>query len=162
MELFVDLFKIEEVVVRNIRFREEHIHMSRHATSDGVNGESYAPAALLNQFGELAYRMLRLRHRHAVSRDDDHVARVANAHCGIFGADAARGEPLGALHRGGRLLATKRTEEDVCEAAIHRLRHEDREDEAARAIQGAGDDQDVVADRKARGARRESRIGVEE
>ena len=132
--------------------------MSWHATGYWVNGESHASAALLNQFGELAHRMLRLCHRHAVSRNDDHVARIADAHCRIFGADAARGETLGALHRGGRLLATKRTKEDVCEAAIHRLRHQDREDETARAVQRTGDDQDVVADREARGARRESRI----
>jgi hypothetical protein len=94
---------------------------SRHATSDWMNGESYAPAALLNQFGEFTYGVLRLRHRHAVSRNDDHIARVADAHCGIFRADAAGGEPFGALHRSGRLLAAERAEEDVRKAAIHRL-----------------------------------------
>ena len=162
MELFVDLVKVKEMVVRHVRLGEQHVHVPRHAPGDWVDGEAHTTTALLNQLGKLSHGVLGLRHRHAVARNNDHVARVTDAHCRIFWRDAPRREALGALCRDCRLLAAERTEEHVREGAIHGLRHEDRQDEAAGAVEGTRHDQDVVADCEAGGARRKARIRVQE
>ncbi len=39
-----------------------------------------SPPLLLDQFRQLAHLVLRLRHRHAVARNDDHAARVGELH----------------------------------------------------------------------------------
>ena len=46
--------------------------------------------------------------------------------------------------------AAERAEEHVGERAVHRLAHDDRQDEARRAVERARDDQHVVVEREAR------------
>ena len=162
MELFVDLVKVKEMVVRHVRLSEQHVHVPRHAPGDWVDGEAHTTTALLNQLGKLSHGVLGLRHRHAVARNNDHVAGVTDAHCRIFWRDAPRREALGALCRDCRLLAAERTEEHVREGAVHGLRHEDRQDEAAGAVEGTRHDQDVVADCETGGARRKACVRVQE
>ena len=136
--------------------------MSWHATCNWMDRKANASAALLDQLCKFAHRMLRLRNRHAVARHNDHISRIPDAHRRVFRRHAAGGQTFRTLMRCGGLLATKRAEEHVGERAVHRLRHEDREDEAACAVECAGDDQDVVADRKPCCACSEACVRVEE
>jgi hypothetical protein len=62
--------------------------------------------------------------------------------------------------RRGRLAAPA-AEDDRHEGAVHALAHDVGQDRARGTDQGAGDDQQVVAQREADGGRRPARVGVE-
>ena len=119
----------------------------------------------LERDGEIAHRVLRLGDGHAVAGDDDdrlrrgeHVDRVLDARLVDAGArrEAARG---GNARRVGR---AERAEEHVGERAVHRLAHHHREQEARGAVERAGDDEHVVAEREARRRRGETGVRVEQ
>ena len=109
---------------------------------------------------ELAHGVLGLRRRHAVARDEDDLPRVGELRRDVLQRDLAHHAFLARLGRGGR--AAERAEQDVRDRAVHRLAHEDREDEARAAVQRARDDEDVVPEREARGGGREARVRVQE
>jgi hypothetical protein len=62
----------------------------------------------------------------------------------------------------GLLHLAERAEEHVGEGAVHRLAHDDREDETARTVQRAGGDQELVVEHEAHRDRGETRVGVED
>ena len=161
-KLPVDLVHVVEPVVRYVRLGQQHVHVARHAPRDRMDGVLHLTAALLDQLGQLAHRVLRLRHRHAVARDDDHALRVRELHGGVLRRDGPHGERRAGRHCACRGAAAERAEEHVRERAVHRLRHRHGEQEARRAVQRAADDQDAVAQREAGGRRGEPAIGVQQ
>ena len=81
--------------------------------------------------------MLRLRDRHAVSWHDHHTAGSFQDIVGILDRDGLHFSlDLGTFRRS----PTKAREEDIAQGAIHRLAHDDREDQATRTDQVASDD----------------------
>ena len=78
-ELRVDVLKLEHLVVGDVGFGQEHVHVPRHAAGDRVDGVFHLHALRLQLVGHLAQRVLRLRHRHAVARHDDDLARRSSS-----------------------------------------------------------------------------------
>ena len=58
--------------------------MPRHPPRHRVDGVLDLPAPPLDQVGQLAHRVLRLRHRQAVARHHDDELGVAELHCGVL------------------------------------------------------------------------------
>src|SRR5438874_2715949 len=67
----IDLVQVLQLVVRNIGFREQHVHVSWHASRDGMDAELHVNAALGEGIVELANFVLCLRHSHAIARNND-------------------------------------------------------------------------------------------
>jgi hypothetical protein len=63
---------------------------------------------------------------------------------------------------GGRLHLAEGSEENVGEGSVHRLRHDDGEDEAGRSVERAGDDQQLVLSTKPMAAAEKSGVGVQQ
>ena len=64
--------------------------MARHAAGDGMDRVLDVDALLLEQLGELAHVVLRLRDREPVARHDDDLAREGELHGDVLGASSAR------------------------------------------------------------------------
>src|SRR5438128_1150486 len=110
--------------------------MSGHPARHRVDRVTHGDALRLEEVGELADVVLRLRHRESISGHDDDVLRVAQKDRRVFRADRADGAAIVAggcrgPAAGGR--GPERAEEDVPERTIHGLRHEPGEDRARRA-----------------------------
>ena len=67
-ELGVDLVHLLELVVRDVRLGEQDVHVAGHAAGDRVDRVGDVDALLLEQLGELADVVLRLRDREPVAR----------------------------------------------------------------------------------------------
>ena len=144
-------------VVRHVRLGEEDVHVARHAARDGVDRVLDVDALRLEQLGELAHVVLRLRDGHAVAGDDDDLAGERRA---------ARRRPRGSSRArcarrraraapAPRLHLPERAEQHVRDRAVHRLRHHQREQGARGADEHPGDDQDGRVEHEAgRGRRR--------
>ena len=57
-------------------------------------------ALLLEQLGQLAHVVLRLRHRHPVAGDDDDLAGEGELHGNVLGRRRAHGAPVVGAHPG--------------------------------------------------------------
>ena len=78
------------MVVGHVGLGQQHVHVAGHAARHRVDRVVHAHAALLELVGQLAHRVLRLGHRHAVpgrhhdlrgvGELDRHVGRVGGAH----------------------------------------------------------------------------------
>ena len=111
----------------------------------------HVDASLLEQVGQLANVVLRLRDGHPVAGDDDDLARerelTATSSAVVARTvrpSSARAVPAAGLH------LPERAEEDVRDRAVHRLRHEQREQRARRADEHPRDDQDGRVEHEAR------------
>ena len=89
--------------------------MARHATGDGMDGELHFTAALLDEFGEFAHLVLRLRHGHAVTGDDDDELRVGELHRRVLDVDRMHRLRLCGVHDPAALVAAEGPEQDVRE-----------------------------------------------
>ena len=100
-------------------------------------------AARLELFGQLAHRVLRLRDRHAVARNDHHAARVGELDRRVGGARRAHRASVLAGARGSLYdaAAAEAARDDRRDRAVHRLGHQVRKDRARSADDHAGDDQ---------------------
>ena len=97
----------------------------------GMDGELHLAAALLDQLGQLAHLVLRLGHGHAVAGHDDHVLRVGELDRGVLDRDAVAPScpPVG-LAAPAAGAPPKAPNSTLRERAVHRLAHQDREQEA--------------------------------
>ena len=116
--------------------------MPWHPPGDGVDRVLDVDAALLEEVRELAHVVLRLRDRHPVARDDDDLARERELHGDVVGSRRANGAAVvGSRLPDARLHLAERAEEDVGDRAVHRLRHQQREQRARGADEHPGDDE---------------------
>ena len=136
----------EQLVVGDIGLGQKHVHVPRHSPGDGMNGEFHLAAAGLDLLGQLADLVLGMGDRHAVAGDHDHAAGIGKLNGRIFNRDAADRFAFQRFGRAARRrAAAERAEQHVRERAVHCPAHEDREDETARAVERAGDDEHVVS-----------------
>ena len=136
--------------------------MARHAARHRVDRIAHRDAFLFQDIGHLAQRMLRLRHRHAIARHDDHRAGILQDEGGILGA-ARLDQPVGGpgRRRRGAAFGAETAQDHIEDRAVHALAHDVAQDRARAADQGAGDDQRGVAQGEADAGRRPSGIGVQ-
>ena len=69
--LGVDVVHLDQPVVGNLRFGQQHVHVAGHAAGDRMDGELHVDAALRQLLVEIVHPVLRLRDGHAVSGNDD-------------------------------------------------------------------------------------------
>ena len=117
-QVAVDLVHLDQRVVRDFGFGQQHVHVAGHAPGDGMDGELHVDAALGQLIVELADPVLRLRHRHAVAGDDDDAVGVLEQVGGVLrraalDASSPRRPPP-------RLHLPERAEEHVGERPVHR------------------------------------------
>jgi hypothetical protein len=70
-EIAINLIHAEEFVVGNVGLGKQHVHVSGHAPSNGVNSEFHIDTPLVQCIAEFTHFVLRLCHCHSVSRHDD-------------------------------------------------------------------------------------------
>jgi len=158
-KLVVDVLEFEHLVIGDVRFGQQHIHVARHAACDRVNGIGDLDALFFEVVGQFAQRMLGLRDRHAVTRHDDHRARVFHDEGGIVRRALLDGTGLlRACSRCSR--CAEAAHDDREERAVHALAHDVGKNRARRADQCAGDDERGIFEREADAGGRPPRIGV--
>ena len=125
-----------------------------------MNRELHVDAPLGEGVIQLAHLVLRLRHGHPISRNDDDVARLLEQLRRPFDRLLL---PWFLFTRGQRRLClAERAEQHVRERAIHRTTHDDRENQTTRAVERAGRDQQLAVEHESHRDRREAGIGVED
>ena len=62
--------------VGHIRFRQQDVHVTGHASRNRVNRIFHRHSAFLERIGQFAQRMLRLSSRHTVAGDEDSLPRI--------------------------------------------------------------------------------------
>ena len=88
-KIAVDFVHVEQLVVGDVGFGQQHVHVSGHASRDRMNAEFHVDAALGQNVVEFAHLVLRLRHGHAVTGNDDHLARRGKNRSRFFGRGAS-------------------------------------------------------------------------
>src|SRR5713101_1891514 len=157
----VDGVHVQQLVVRDVGFGEQHVHVPGHASGNGVNAEGDIHAALGKRVEQLAHFVLRLRHGHAVAGHDDHFVGGGKNRGGFFGGSAFDRALL--LHAGGGgLNLPEAAEQHVGERAVHGFGHDHRQNETRRAVERAGDDQQLAAEHKAHGRGGKSGVRVQQ
>src|SRR3984893_1051847 len=155
------LIHLDQLVVGYVGLGQQDIHVSRHAPGDGVDGELDLCAAPGKEVGELADLVLRLGHGHAVTRDDDDQPGGLEYHGRLLRGSASYRALLNLRYSPG-LDLPKGPEHDVAEVPIHRPRHDERQQEARRSIQGSRDDEDLVVQDEPHGRAAQSRVRVQQ
>src|SRR5882757_491230 len=159
-KISVDFVRIEEFVVRNVRFGEKDVHVAGHTASDRMDAELYVDATLGEGVVELAHFVLGLGNGHSVAGYNDNFVRGSEDGGGFFWRCAPHG--TGFLFACGRgLLLSKCAEEHVGERAVHGFRHIYGKNEAGSPIQRAGDDQEFAVENKAHGRGGETGVGIQ-
>ena len=150
--LGVDFVHLHQCRVRDVRLGKQHVHVAGHAARHRVDGELHDDAAFGERVVQLPHLVLRLRHRHPVTRNDHHVARLLEQLRGSFDRLLL---PLLLLTSGeGRLRFPEGAEQDIRERAVHRATHDDRENQAARAVQRAGRHEQLAVEHESHRHRR--------
>lgn len=75
-EIFIDFFHLKDDIVWDTDFSEKDIHLSRHSTSNGMNGESYIDSILAKCFGHFSDGVLSLCYSHPITRNDDDIFAI--------------------------------------------------------------------------------------
>ena len=159
-EFAVDVIHLDQAVVGDVGFGEEHVHVAGHAAGDGVDGELHVHAAAGEGIEQLADLVLRLRHGEAVSGDDDDTRGRFQNGGGFLGAGGTDRATLPLL-RGGLQLA-EGAEQNVGKGAVHGLAHDNRKNQARGTVESAGDDQQLVIEREAHGAGRQAGVRIQQ
>ncbi len=135
--------------------------MAGHASGDRMDSEANFDSLFGQDVIEFADFVLRLRHRHTVTGDDDYFVGGSENRSGLLGCSAVH-RPGFLSARGCGLHLAEGTEQDVGERTVHRLRHNDRKNESRRTVQRAGDDQELVLKHESHGRSGQPGIGVQQ
>jgi hypothetical protein len=116
-ELAVDVLQLEHLVIGDVGFGQEDVHVAGHAAGDGVDGVLHLHALFLQLVGHLAQRVLSLGHGHAVAGDDDDLRRVLHDEGRVVGEPCLTGRvsavpPGPAAAIGGAEAAEDHRDED--------------------------------------------------
>ncbi len=134
--------------------------MARQTPGNRVDTKAYLDTARAQFLGNFRHRILRLRHRHTVPWGDDHRVGIFQHFGGFFGVNlAVFAHFFFATGRG--TVGTKTTGNHANERTVHRLTHDVRQNGTGRTYQRTGNDQQVVAEHKARRRRRPTGVGVQ-
>ena len=140
-EFAIDFFQIEDLVVRHAGFGEQHVHVTRHAPGNRVDGKFHLDPGFFEQRRHFPHLVLRMGHCHAVTRHDDDLAGVAHHGGSVDGTHF--------LHRAGNGFTTAgghhRRKQDVGQRPVHGLGHQLRQQGAGSADDDTGDDQRRIA-----------------
>ena len=132
--------------------------MARQAPGHRMDAEANLLAGRTQLAHQIADRILRLRHGHAVAGHDDHAVGVVERAGHPAGVDG----DLLALDLGRRpLRSTEAAQDDADEVAVHRLAHDVGENRPGRANQRAGHYQQVIGEREADRRGSPARVAVE-
>ena len=125
----------------------------------GMDGELHFDAALGELIVQLANPMLGLRHGHAVAGNDHDERGLLQNLRGAFDGFFFVRTFFAAGSRGLHLAEC--AEQHIRERAVHRPAHDDRQDQAAGAVERAGGDQQIVAQHKAHRHGRQPGVGIQ-
>ena len=140
-EFTVDLFEVHDLVVRHPGFRQQDVHVPRHAAGHRVDGELHLDPGFLEDRGHFPHLVLGMGHGHAVTRDDDDLRGVTHHRRRI-----ETGEFLhAAADRFARTTGHHRGEQDVGDRPVHGLGHQLGEQRTSRTDDDAGNNQCRVA-----------------
>ena len=162
IELGVDLVHLLELRIGHVGLGEEDVHVPRHPAGDRVDRVLDVDTLGLEQLGQLADGVLGLRDGEAVARHDDHRLRIGQLDRHVVGADLADGAAGSGGRAGGLVAATEPADHDVHDRPVHGVGHQLGQDRAGRADEGAGDDEDRVAEHEAGHRRRRAGERVEQ
>src|SRR6266849_4847487 len=90
----VDGVHIEQLVVGDVGFGEQHVHVAGHASGDGVDAEADIDAAFRERVVQFAHFVLSLRDSHAVAGNHDDFVGGGENRGGFFGGGAFDGALL--------------------------------------------------------------------
>ena len=138
-EIVVDVLELEDEVVGHAGLGQQDVHLAGHASSHRMDRELDLDARRLQQLHEFVELLLSLRDGETVARHDDDRAGVAHEDAGVAGLDRLQAALDGALLVLGDGAEVR--EQNVADRAIHRLRHEQRQQHAGGADHHAGDHQ---------------------
>ena len=163
-ELGVGLVHLLELVVGDVGLGQQHVHVAGHAPGDRVDRVADLHLAFFERLGQLAHGVLGLSDRHPVAGHDHHAVGVGELDRGVGGARRAHraGVLAGAAGALDRAAAAEAAGDDRRDRAVHRDRHQVREDRARGADDHAGDDQRGVVQRDAGGGGGEAGEGVQQ
>src|SRR5262249_20624461 len=142
-EVAVDRVHFHQLVVGNIGFGKQYVHVSGHASSDRVDSEAYIDTTFGEGVIQLANFVLRLRDSHAVAGNDGDAAGSGKNRSSLLGRGALDGLGL-LLARGGGLNLSEAAEQNVGKRAVHRFGHDYGKDKTGRAVERPGDDQQLA------------------
>ncbi len=108
---------------------------------------------------QFANLVLRLRHRHTVTGDHHHAARIAQNRGRFLGTRRPHRPRF--LSGGRSLQLSEAAEQHIRERAVHGPAHDDRKNEARRSVESPRDDQELVIQRKAHRAGRKPGVRIE-
>ena len=160
-QVAIDLVHFDEPVVGDVGFGEQHVHVAGHASGDGMDGEADVDALLGEHVIEFADFVLGLRDGHAVAGDDDDLIaadRISAASSGV----ALRTARSSFAPAADSLHLAEGSEHHVGEGAVHRLAHDDRENEAGRSVERAGDDQHFAVEDKSQQGSGKAGVGIQQ
>ena len=157
-EFVVDVLELEDQVIGHACLGEQHVHLAGHAAGHRMDGELDRDPRRLQQLDELVELLLALRDREAIARHDDDLFGVAHEDAGVACLDRLEAAlDLALLVLGASPKLVKST---LRHRAVHRLRHQQRQQHAGRADHHAGDHQRRVLQHEALEANGEAREGV--
>ena len=126
-EFAIDVIHLDQPVVGNVGFGQQHIHVSWHAARDGMDGKSHIHTSLAECVIEFTYLVLSLRDRHAITRNNDDLVG-GGQDCGRFFRRRAADRLCFCPSCRGSLNLAECAEENIAERAVHGLGHDDRQD----------------------------------
>mmetsp|Transcript_35591 Transcript_35591/g.66309 ORF Transcript_35591/g.66309 Transcript_35591/m.66309 type:complete len:230 (+) Transcript_35591:465-1154(+) len=146
--------------MRDSSFCQQHVHLPRHASSDGVNTELHVDVVRPKHICQLSHGCLRAGHSHAIARHykdllrpHEHLGRSSHG-----SLDVLLGTSVTTLGSRGAVVAA---EEHVHDVAIHGVAHDLGEDGSAEADERANDRQHRAFQQEALGHQGPARIGVQ-
>ena len=128
-EFAVHDIHIQQLVIGNIGFRQQNVHMPWHSSGNRVDPELDVDAALRQGIVKLADLVLCLRHGHSVPGHNDHLVSRTENGGGLLGGRAVHRPCLG-VAGGGDLFLAEGAKEHIGERAVHGFAHDDGKDEA--------------------------------
>ena len=146
---WVNLVHFQQLVIGDVGLCQQHVHMPRHTTCDGMNTEANFSPIFFQQLGQLFHHMLSLSDRHTVTWNNGHGAGGFQNIESVFSNDGLNF----AFHFTGFHFSTAETgKQYIGQGTIHGFAHDLRQDDTGSTDQSACHDQNVVVHCETRGA----------